>query len=149
MIKCNECGRAISDNADKCPYCGNPIRKGMGCVSKFFVTIFVIIVALYILGSILPKDWTNDNTDYRYGQEMLAYNYAEDFVKQGLKAPSTAKFPSLTEKSQSVKNNYDGSYKIDSWVDSQNAFGVMIRKNFSCTVVFENGKVKCKNLVFE
>lgn len=32
LISCSECGREISDKADKCPHCGNPI------ISKEFVT---------------------------------------------------------------------------------------------------------------
>ena len=27
LINCNECGKEISDKADKCPNCGNPINK--------------------------------------------------------------------------------------------------------------------------
>ena len=26
LLKCNECGNMVSENADKCPVCGNPIR---------------------------------------------------------------------------------------------------------------------------
>ena len=148
LIRCTECGREISNNADKCPYCGNPVKKGLGCFSTFGIIILIIIGVLYILGSIF-KDSSNVKTDYCYGQEMLAYRYAEGFVKQDLKAPLTAKFPSLTERSQHVRNSYDCSYKINSWVDSQNSFGATIRTNFSCTIVFEGGYAKCKDLKFE
>lgn len=27
LIKCNECGKEVSDKADSCPNCGNPIAK--------------------------------------------------------------------------------------------------------------------------
>jgi len=91
----------------------------------------------------------NIKTDSCSGKHVEAYYAAEKFVKQELKSPSSTKFPSLSEKSQHVKNSYNCSYKIDSWVDSQNSFGAMIRTKFSCTVVFENGYAKCKELKFE
>ena len=28
LIKCSECGKEVSSNADACPNCGNPIKKG-------------------------------------------------------------------------------------------------------------------------
>lgn len=29
LIKCCECGQMISDRAEKCPKCGNPVDKGL------------------------------------------------------------------------------------------------------------------------
>lgn len=30
LVKCPECGKDISSNADACPHCGNPMRKSGG-----------------------------------------------------------------------------------------------------------------------
>ncbi len=35
MIYCNECGKEISDKADKCPHCGCPVLKIRKCKIKF------------------------------------------------------------------------------------------------------------------
>ena len=52
---------------------------------------------------------------------------AQQFVKQGLKAPSTAKFPL-----EPVSAGTDGSglYQVESYVDSQNSFGASIRSEW-------------------
>lgn len=80
--------------------------------------------------------------------KFLAYIYAEKFVKQNLKTPSTAKFPEVLEKSKHITKLNNKSFLINSWVDSQNSFGAMIRSEFSCTIIFEGNTVKTNNLKF-
>lgn len=60
--------------------------------------------------------------------EIELHIQAQQFVKQGLKAPSTAEFPTLP-----YDTSMDGSglYEVDSYVDSQNSFGAMMRSNWS------------------
>jgi hypothetical protein len=60
---------------------------------------------------------------------------AHQYVLPQLKAPSTAKFPSLN--SAKISKNDDGTYIVSSYVDSQNEFGAMVRTNWA---------VKLKNL---
>ncbi|MDU0478352.1 hypothetical protein QVA66_03750 [Staphylococcus chromogenes] len=63
-------------------------------------------------------------------------------MKNNLKSPSTAKFPS--------KRNWkftpiDGGYKVTAYVDSQNSFGATVRSDFGCTVTKAGeGKVNRK-----
>ena len=80
---------------------------------------------------------------------MLAYNYAEKFVKQHLKSPGTAKFPGLFEKDEHITELGNGEYRINSWVDSQNGFGAMIRSRFSCKIIIEGDNIRVENLVIE
>lgn len=82
-------------------------------------------------------------------EDFLAYSYAEDFVKKKLKAPSTAQFPGTFEKKDHIKNIGFKHYEINSWVDSQNSFGAMIRSQFSCKIKFEGDKVLCEDLVIQ
>jgi hypothetical protein len=87
---------------------------------------------------------------YCTGKELLAYNYAIDFVKQQLKSPSSAKFPSSSEKmSHTINDELNCRYKINSWVDSENSFGAKLRRNFSCIIIFKNDEVFCDELNFE
>lgn len=60
--------------------------------------------------------------------EIGLHVQAQQFVLQGLKAPSTAKFPSLPYNTSTDGN---GLYKVDSYVDSQNGFGAMLRSDWT------------------
>lgn len=55
---------------------------------------------------------------------------AENYVKQGLKAPSTADFPSQILSGDWKVNRKDDVVTVSSYVDAQNSFGAMIRSNF-------------------
>lgn len=80
-------------------------------------------------------------------QKMLAYNYAEDFVKERLKSPSTATFPNIFEKSMDVSTLDYVSFNIRSWVDSQNGFGAIVRNNFSCVITIQNDIVSVSDML--
>lgn len=57
LINCLECNKEISDKAESCPKCGNPMRdtttnqsqKGRGCI-HLIVIIFVLIFILFSIG---------------------------------------------------------------------------------------------------
>ena len=78
-----------------------------------------------------------------------AYIMSQEFVKERLKSPSTAKFPWGAE--QYTMYLGDGKYQIDAYVDSQNGFGAMIRNKFTCTIVSQDsGKTwNCKGCVLQ
>ena len=68
--------------------------------------------------------------------ESEANIMAEGFVKQILKAPSTADFPFLD-----YTTTIDGSrYTVSSYVDSQNSFGAMIRSNWRVVMDHNGGE---------
>jgi len=152
LIKCPECNKQVSDAAKTCPHCGfqlisNDItkkpKKVNGCLSILIIAAAVLTI-FFIIG-FFGDDSSSDSTNST--NNFLAYNYAEDFVKQKLKSPSTAIFPGVSEKNEHIIDLGSGKYKINSWVDSQNGFGAMLRTNFSCTIIFEGEKVRCEDLV--
>ncbi|WP_319230545.1 zinc ribbon domain-containing protein [Draconibacterium orientale] len=161
LINCPECKKEVSDSALTCPHCGfqlihekkevekktvnKPKKKNNGCL-VFFVIIAVLIAIFYITGS---DDDNSSSNSSPSTNKFLAYNYAEDFVKESLKSPSTAKFPGVSEKDQHTTDLGGGKYKIESWVDSQNGFGATIRTRFSCIIIFEGNNVKCQQLKFD
>ena len=85
-------------------------------------------------------------------QSGLAYIYARDYVKQFLKAPSPAKFPSYPW-SGDAKVGYrgDGQYTVRAYVDAQNSFGAMIRTHFTCILQFHDstGMMTLIDLTFD
>ena len=72
-----------------------------------------------------PDHWkTRDNSS-------MAYIMMEGFVEKRLKAPRTAKFPGVFDgKLDHVSSIGNYSYRISSYVDSQNGFGALIRTTF-------------------
>lgn len=85
--------------------------------------------------------------------DISALRFSEDFVKERLKSPSTAEFISLTELMDGVpvtKVN-DTTFVVNSWVDSQNSFGAMIRSQYSCKMTFipSTETVQCDDLVIK
>ena len=73
-----------------------------------------------------PNAWkTEDNS-------IGAYIMMENFVKDRLRSPDSAKFPGVFDgKLDHVRYLGNKKYIINSYVDSQNGFGAMIRSNFS------------------
>lgn len=66
---------------------------------------------------------------------------AHQFVLPQLKAPSTAKFPSLN--TAKISKNDDGSFLVSSYVDSQNEFGAIVRTNWVVRLKkLPNGKIQ-------
>jgi hypothetical protein len=77
--------------------------------------------------------------------DISAYVEAQDYVKQALKSPSTAKFPGTDFL---VHHFGDNEYEVVSYVDSQNSFGAMIRSNWNVQfqMVNNNQQKKLKQL---
>lgn len=61
-----------------------------------------------------------------------AFVYGKEYVKQNLKAPSTAKFGSYGN--SSVQHYTGCKFVVTGYVDSQNSFGAMLRSNYSVTL---------------
>lgn len=75
-----------------------------------------------------------------------AFTYAQIFVKENLKAPATAKFGGLGE--SRIERLPDGeTYKVYSYVDSQNSFGAMLRTKYYVKVIVKSDMWKI--LAFE
>lgn len=108
-----------------------------------FSLLVIIIFSFFAIGS------SDSDSPSVKPSPILAYNFAEDFVKQRLKSPSTAKFPRLFEKNEHITDLGNGEYQIKSWVDSQNGFGAMIRSKWSCKIRFVDDKVQAENIIIE
>lgn len=52
LLKCTECGKEVSENAEKCPNCGNPIRLESKKLSPTTITLIIIGGILFALGMV-------------------------------------------------------------------------------------------------
>jgi hypothetical protein len=102
----------------------------------------ILAIAL-VIGLVVPTESEKrqqeiENADAWKNEDnhIMAYIIMQRYVKERLKSPSTAKFPSVDFKYQ---NREDNVYYIDGYVDSQNSFGATIRTNF-VGVIQQTGK---------
>lgn len=101
---------------------------GEGCFSRTLKIIFILSAigfGLYAIIYSLSRNSDSWKTDYNVAG---AYVQMEDYVKQRLKSPSTAKFANVL--SANIEQLENQTYKIDSYVDSQNGFGAIIRTRY-------------------
>jgi len=75
----------------------------------------------YVANSVLKTEGLPD--------KVSAYTMAQQFVKDRLKSPRSAKFPWSSDEYR-VAHTGRGKYQVVSYVDAQNAFGAMIRSTY-------------------
>ncbi len=66
--------------------------------------------------------------------ESRAYGAAQRIIERHLKAPSTADFPLASSSQVRITETSKCKYRVEAYVDAQNAFGANIRTPFSITV---------------
>lgn len=66
---------------------------------------------------------------------LQAFIVSQNFCSNRLNAPSTADFPMDTSYSK-IQYLGDSVFVINSYVDSQNSFGAMLRANYDCRLKF-------------
>ncbi len=129
--KCQECLSDIPEKAKRCSKCGAKQKTPTNWKVVLLLIIFVPIF-IGILGSSGGGTVTNQNS----ASGDKAYIISQNFVELALKSPSTADFP-LSANIQNLGNN---KYKINSYVDSENGFGAMIRTNWVVTLQYNGGE---------
>lgn len=67
---------------------------------------------------------------------------ANEYIKNTLKSPSTAKFsdPNTLHEENVILGDEPNSYVIIGYVDAQNSFGAMIRSDFSVAIKIKNNQ---------
>lgn len=157
LIKCPECQNKISDSALICPKCGlainRTVKDQIAAASKKSTSIKIAIavaIGILIIAAALSSNPTNPpsatstatpKTDEEVrrkkhcqgdGSAIWDAEYmAKQFVTDGLKSPSTAKYPE-------IKATYTGgcSFFVTGKVDAQNVFGAMLRNNFTIKLTY-------------
>ena len=93
LIKCNECGKEISDKAKVCPHCGTKYksenendRKGFP-TSVMFILIVIFVAVIFLMMNYNKKDYNNstsgikENTNEIIGNEIKTKNEFDKIKK--------------------------------------------------------------------
>jgi hypothetical protein len=108
-----------------------PVTPG----TAIFVCVVFFIIFLVFKCSCSETDQERANRTEQ-NSEFTAYYYSQQCVKELLKSPSTAEFPSGSD--QFVTRIDNDTFLINSYVDSQNSFGAMLRTNYVCQITLNN-----------
>lgn len=154
MKFCHSCYKEYSDDVNKCPYCGKRQQKP-NWILAVICSIFFLFVAYAFISSQLEKISPEERAakDAKYAEKEVvkaeerrkqdcsdtnsAFIMSQTFVKESLKAPSTAKFPYMTDSNDiGAVITGDCKFEVYSYVDAQNGFGAMIRSRYTINMEY-------------
>jgi hypothetical protein len=118
----------IPNNKPSAPVAGKRTDKvliNIGC-STALIVMFLVTA---ILASVYHAGTGASYASTRAVDRSDACFMSQKFVKENLKAPTTAEFPDWTEDNCRVSQSA-GVWIVTSFVDSQNGFGAMIRSDY-------------------
>ena len=133
-------------------------RRGMGCGTAIVVMIGVSFVGYLAVKMLVPpptpeeqatqrradatkraerdaRQATQQAEDDEYGSRSMAIALAQDSIKNLLKSPSTAKFPSWF-KIRHSRGEGEYVHSVSGWVEAQNSFGALIRNDWLVQLEF-------------
>lgn len=159
-MRCRHCGVELHKKLEFCPSCGKPLKKLtlkmaliLCGVSFSFLAVVIVAAALHEKAPLEPKAPPKMAVESWKEKEspLLAYHAMQPHVMMRLKDPSSAKFPGLMDgKISHVKALAKQNYRIDSWVESKNGFGMTVRTRWVGDICqIDKGKWQLKKLEFE
>ena len=117
-----------------------PVSPG----AAVFTIAFFFIIFLVFKCSCSQSDTESTNSGNDEHSKIVALTAAQECVTERLKSPSSADFP---WGSDCVTKISDNTYVINSYVDSQNSFGAMLRTNFTCQITLTgNDNYTCDDI---
>ena len=162
---CPECKTKIAAFHEFCPYCGHPISgayvqaepdDSFRKILFGFIVLICIAIAAGIYGLFLrpdpkPEEYNGPKLEIEQPEPPRAgvpYQFAKHFVRERLVAPKTAEFAPISQ-AHCVLQSDKKTWRITSFVDSQNRLGAMVRSKFTVTIRDEGGEWRLLELKVE
>jgi len=98
--------------------------------------LIVIVIAVFVVSSNDKKQEVVQDVKKEPSRTEVCVQ-AQMLIEQTLKSPATADFPVCND--FSITRTTDGGYIVESYVDSQNGFGALIRTDFTIAFSYING----------
>jgi hypothetical protein len=122
------------------------MKKTILIIAAIFVILFIIGVATTETDETVSTEKQEEKKNEEIETNKFgAFNASQEFIKQTLKAPGTAKFAKSWD--EDVKMIYEpgtGNYITYIWVDAQNSYGALLRNNFKVTLKLSDDKQQWK-----
>ncbi|HYK57491.1 MAG TPA: hypothetical protein VEV15_13580 [Flavisolibacter sp.] len=116
-----------------------------------YATIFILLISASACGDVSgtgkysytptadePKKDNTPSKSVLESHKTTAYVVGKEFIKAKLTSPSTASFP--WGGSSKVTFEEDSSYRILSYVDSENGYGDEVRTHYNLLLKFHGGE---------
>jgi len=141
---CRKCHQSTETNAGDCPACGAKLTQSSLSSQLFMAGAVGAVGLVFILGlswAITSYNPTVSSADREAHAAKLRSNLStealincEDFVRQRLKAPASAKFGHAGLSDEAAHAQPDSSYRVSGWVDAINGYGAQLRSDYVCVV---------------
>lgn len=109
------------------------VKKSVKVARGFALTI---IAGVVLLVALTPADDKPKKPSKSEVKPFHAWVAAKELVKAKLTSPATADFPAADDRHDNVN---DTTFWIEGHVDSQNAYGAVLRTSFQIKVVYTGG----------
>jgi hypothetical protein len=127
---CPHCKKEVDKDASRCPHCQG--KMYVWTTGRKMLAGLLGFIVLYI--AIVSSSGNSSTPTAEVPKQIGIYDLcvdAEVMVKEMLKSPSTAEFPTCNTQNFSIEKLGENYYLVSSYVDSQNGFGAMIRSDWS------------------
>ncbi|HEY3658239.1 MAG TPA: hypothetical protein VGL34_24990 [Steroidobacteraceae bacterium] len=152
LVKCRECGKQISSDAEACPSCGRKKPKATSTLTWIIAGIFAFSIITAIsnsgksedaeaarLAAMTPEQRASEATVKAATEKRSSAQYAcKEFVKRSLNDPDAAQFDDasayFTEK-QAVDK-----FRVEVTVRAKNGFNALRHITVNCVTQQTGGK---------
>ena len=113
------------------------------------VTLLAFVFIIYVAWSVfIPSCSSDKKAEVKEYSKQDAVVYSRIFVEKMLVSPGSADFPYVPD--DEVQKLNDSTFYIESYVDSQNKFGALLRSNYKCKIIFtSDSTARCEDMIIQ